>query len=274
MKTTSVLNIAHRGARSLAPENTLAAAQKALETGAEMWELDVAMSADGVLFLNHDDTLVRTSNVKAVFPERRPWRVADFTLAEIRQLDFGSWFNRQDPFGQIAAGQVSAADLARYAGEPAPTLAEALAFTRQHHWRVNVEIKDLSGAAGDVDVVEKAVALIEELQMDDRVLLSSFNHRYLQRVKAANPRLNTAALVSRPGLKPAALLKRLGAKGYHPSYVAAVWPGAIANLRARGFEVNVWTVNDERKMRRLIKAGVSGIITDFPQRLRQLLQGR
>ena len=99
------LNIAHRGARSLAPENTLAAAQKGLDTGADMWELDVGMTADGALFLIHDDTLERTSNAAQVFPQRAPWRVHEFTFDEIRQLDFGSWFVEQDPFGQIAAGK-------------------------------------------------------------------------------------------------------------------------------------------------------------------------
>jgi len=73
------LNIAHRGARSLAPENTLAAARKALEVGADMWELDVRMTADGALILSHDSSLESTSNVKDVFPDRRPWRIQDLT---------------------------------------------------------------------------------------------------------------------------------------------------------------------------------------------------
>ena len=95
------LNIAHRGASSLAPENTLAAARKALDLGADMWELDVQMTADGELVILHDNTLKRTSNVETIFPVRRPWRVHQFNLNEIRQLDFGSWFEEQDPFGQV-----------------------------------------------------------------------------------------------------------------------------------------------------------------------------
>ena len=106
------LNIAHRGARSLVPENTLAAARKGLAIGADLWELDVAMSADGVPFVVHDDTLARTSNVKAVYPDRSPWTNHLFTWAEIQQLDFGSWFVTTDPFKQIAAGNVSQAEQA------------------------------------------------------------------------------------------------------------------------------------------------------------------
>jgi glycerophosphoryl diester phosphodiesterase len=264
------LTIAHRGASSLAPENTIAAARKALELGAEMWELDVALTAEGQLIVIHDDTLTRTSNVAAHFPDRWPWPVHGFTLAQIRRLDFGSWFIDRDPFGQIAAGHVSPPDLASYIGLPAPTLSEALAFTRDSDWRVNVEIKDLSGTPGDTTVVAQVVALIERLAMPDRVLISSFNHGYIGRVKAANPGLATGLLVENPVDDPAALLRRFGAQAYHP-HAAAIPPGTIADLRAQGFDVNIWTVNDEAAMQHLIEAGASGLFTDFPQRLKTLL---
>src|SRR5512146_2902913 len=143
------LNIAHRGARSLAPENTLTAARLGLEIGADLWELDVAVTSDEELVILHDDTLERTSNVQQVFPERAPWAVHTFSLAELRQLDFGSWFNQKDPFGQVAAGKVTPAMQASYAGLPIPTLRDALVFTRDADWRVNVEIKDASGTPGD-----------------------------------------------------------------------------------------------------------------------------
>lgn len=258
--------IAHRGACSLAPENTLAAARQALRLGADMWELDTQLTRDGELVVVHDDRLERTSNARQALPGRRPWFVRDLTLDEIRRLDCGSWFNRQDPFKQIAAGAVSRSDQESYAGERAPTLREALMFTRDNDWRVNVEIKSLGRAPGAASVVEKVVALIEELGMTDRVLISSFNQRYLERVKAANPAIATGVLVGLPVLNPPALLRRLKAQAYHPCAMV-IRPEAIAALRRCGFEVNVWTVNDEKTMRRLIEAGVSGIITDFPQTL-------
>ena len=265
------LNIAHRGARSLAPENTLAAARKGLEVGADMWELDVALTADGVPYLVHDDTLERTSDVAERFPERRPWKTFDFTLAEIRQLDFGSWFNKEDPFGQIAAGVVSEADQAGYAGEPAPTLEEALIFTRDHNWRVNVEIKDLSGTPGDDDAVEKVVATIEALGLVDQVLISSFNHSYLTRVKQVNPNIATGALVYRPSPKPpATLLQDLQAQAFNPRE-GLLQPETIRQLHEQGIMVNVYTVNDEATMRTLIEARAGGIFTDFPQILQPIL---
>lgn len=266
----ATLNIAHRGARSLAPENTLAAARRALALGADLWELDVAMTADGELFVVHDDTLERTSNVAAVFPERKPWSNHLFILAEIKQLDFGTWFVETDPFKQIAAAAVTDAELASYRGEPAPTLREALVFTSDNNWRVNIELKDLTGTPGDAVVVEKTVALVDELGMAGRVLISSFNHGYIERVKAANPQITTAALVSGADPDPAALLRRLHAQAYNPK-AGQIRPADISLLRDQGFDVYVWTVNDEKTMQELIDARVSGIFTDFPQLLEPLL---
>lgn len=263
------LNIAHRGARSVAPENTLAAAQKAVDFGADMWELDVAVSADGIPFLLHDDTLTRTSNVRELFPDRSPWLAHEFTWAEIRQLDFGSWFEQHDPLGEIAAGNVSRAELDSYRGLPAPTLEESLLFTRDHQWRVNVEIKDLQHTPHDGEVVEKVVNLIERLDMVDAVLLSSFNYRYLKRVKTACSKLDVGVLVSQPTPDPFALLKPLSSTTYHPEQ-RLIQPHEIAQLRQAGVAVNVWTVNEMESMRTLIKAGATGIITDFPQRLKAL----
>ncbi|MCL4561469.1 MAG: glycerophosphodiester phosphodiesterase [Chloroflexi bacterium] len=266
------LNIAHRGARSLAPENTLAAARKAFEIGADMWELDVARSADGELFVLHDDTLERTSNAAEVFPDRRPWRAGDFALAEIRRLDFGSWFNRRDPFGQIAAGQVSEAEQRAFVGERAPTLREALLFTRDRAWRVNVEIKDHTGFPADRVIVEQVVAMIDELGLAGSVLLSSFNHAYLTRAKAVNSRLPLAALVETPQANPAGMLLRLGVPAYNPD-VALTNPEEVARLCEMGFQVYLWTVNEIEPMRAFARAGAAGIITDFPQRFKEVQAG-
>lgn len=269
---TRTLIIAHRGASSLAPENTLASARKALELGADMWELDVAMSQDGELFLLHDDTLERTSNAADIFPGRRPWNAWEFTLEEIRLLDFGSWYGQRDPCGLIAAGVLSYADTCAYCGEPAPTLREALLFTREHDWRVNVEIKDLSGTPGDGVVVERVVGLIHDLGMGEQVIISSFNHGYLRRVRALDKDLITAALVEEAHPDPAALLAELGAQAYNPC-LECIHPAEIAALHELGYGVNIWTVNEEADMRRLMDAGVSGLFTDYPQRLKVVLGG-
>ncbi len=139
---------AHRGARSLAPENTLAAARAALAAGAHMWEIDLRMSRDEELVLVHDPDLKRTTDAESKFPGRGPWLVDDFTLGELKSLDFGSWFAKADPFGQIAAGEISTSQLAKYTGEAAVTLEEAILFTIRNDWLLNVEIKDSPGRPG------------------------------------------------------------------------------------------------------------------------------
>ncbi len=267
------LVIAHRGARSLAPENTLAAARKALEAGADMWELDVAVTADGELIVVHDDTLDRTCNVAEVYPDRRPWQVWDFTLAEIQALDCGSWFQQRDPFGQIKGGNVSDEDVASYAGERAPTLRQALEFTRDNDWRVNVELKDQPTDTLGQILVEKTVALVQELGMEagDRVAISSFNHDYLRRIRALNPRIAIQALTSQPIDDLSEYLGDLGTVACNPK--SGAWsPGELKELGQAGIQMNVWTVNDEGEMEQLVDAKVHGIITDFPQVLVRLLK--
>ena len=117
------LNVAHRGASAYAPEHTLAAYRLALAQGADFVEQDLAVTKDGVLICLHDPTLDRTTNVEEVFPDRsttvtwegkteRAWLANDFTLAEIKQLDAGSWFDR------------------KFAGERIPTFDEAVAVVR------------------------------------------------------------------------------------------------------------------------------------------------
>lgn len=269
--TDRVLNIAHRGARSLAPENTLAAARKALECCADMWELDVMMTACGELVIHHDDSLDRTSNARELHPGRRPWRVRDFTLEELRRLDFGSWFAREDPFGSIGSGAVSLSEAESFIGEPVLTLSEALEFTKRAGWLVNVEMKDLTGAPGHDVIVEKTVACIEKLKMEGRVLLSSFNHSYLLRAKALNPGIAAGALVKSLQADPLGLLRGLNAEAYHPRD-GAFRLEDLPLLRKEGRRALVWVVNEENRMRELIRAGVDGIFTDFPQLLNDLLK--
>jgi glycerophosphoryl diester phosphodiesterase len=250
----------------------MAAARKALKAGADMWELDVCMTRDGELVVIHDTTLDRTSNAKRVFPHRRPWGVHEFTLEEVRRLDFGTWFIERDPFGQIASGAVTLAEASSYAGEPVPLLKEALAFTGEHDWAVNIEIKDLRGTAGDARVVGKVVALIEEMGMLDRVHVSSFNADYLRRVRLRNPDLSVGVLRSRRLRNPRALLSKLGTHYYHPR-IGFTGIRDIQRLRDEGIDVLVWVVNDEKTMRELIDARVCGIFTDFPQKLALVQSG-
>lgn len=151
--------VAHRGASHYAPENTLAAGEAAValnHTGVNLvgCEWDVRVSADGVLFLMHDTTLRRTTNVAEVFPGREQERAENFTLAELRQLDAGSWFVDGDPHDTIRAGIVPGAVAESYRGAAVPTFAEVLAFSREHGLAVDVDLKAPPGDHPFAPVVE------------------------------------------------------------------------------------------------------------------------
>ena len=199
-----IMNIAHRGARSLAPENTIAAAEKGLANGADAWEIDVQMTRDGELVLVHDNTLDRTSNVVNIekLGPRNPWPVHEFTLDELRSLNFGDWFIKTDPFGQIAAGAVSPTDLESYRLTPVTTLDYALTWTRERDWLINVEIKDLTGLPGDDEIVSKVIQLIKTMDMSGRVIISSFKPEYVSQVKLTRPDIAAALLVEEAPADP------------------------------------------------------------------------
>jgi glycerophosphoryl diester phosphodiesterase len=262
---------AHRGARSLAPENTLAAGQKAVAVGADGWEVDVRLTKDGQCVLFHDLGLLRTTDFRRRFGS---WKlkaplVTALTLAEIRSLDAGSWFNASDPFGQIRAGLVTQADLMSYRGEKVPTLGQALDFTRENNWMINIELKDMWNFGG-LSIVDQAAADVARRDMIDQVLISSFNKNYLLRLQQVLPRVNTALLTARVPPDAAEQLAALKAKAIHPRFDGLGEP-ALARLRKRGYLVNVYTLNDAQLMKQFVSAGVDGIFTDFPHVLRTLL---
>lgn len=266
----NVVVMAHRGFRGIVPENTLEAAQKGFESGAEYWETDVAASSDGTLVIMHDDNLVRTTDAKAKFPSRSPWTVYDFTLAELKSLDAGSWYAAADQFKQIAAGRVTQKDLASFAGIKVPTFAEALELTKRNGWKINVEIKDATGRACDAWIVEKTAEAIKSFGMQDSVVVSSFNHEYLIRMKKAAPEIRVAALIDRPIPDPVGELKRIGAMALNPNF-KYLDEATVQAVRKAGFDVFVWTPNEKADMERLVKWGVTGLITDFPDRALETL---
>ena len=267
-----VLNIAHRGARSLAPENTLAAAEKGFEAGADLWETDVVATRDGELILFHDDSLVRTTDAKERFPDRSPWYYSTFTLEEIRTLDAGIRYVQGDPFGQIAAGAVSSEAVNTFYGIKVPTLKEGLALTADLDWRVNLELKDLPPPLTGFPLPERVLALIDAQRFDTgRIIISSFNHNWLRRVRQMRPDIAIHALIGDSGFEP------LDWGNYEFATYNAnfrlIDEAQIAKAMKNGVRVNLWTVNDPSDLKRFIAAGASGFFTDFPQRLAALLNG-
>ncbi|HHW48137.1 MAG TPA: glycerophosphodiester phosphodiesterase, partial [Clostridiaceae bacterium] len=158
--------IAHRGAPKHAPENTIAAFRKALELGAEGIELDVHLSADGHLVVIHDEKVDRTSDGKGLVKEK--------TLEELKALDFGSWFSKE------------------FKGETIPTLDEVLELLKSWTGIINIEIK--GGSVFYPNIEEKVVRKIEKLKIEEKIIISSFNHYSLVEIKKLNPKIKTGIL--------------------------------------------------------------------------------
>lgn len=266
-----VVNIAHRGARSVAPENTLMAGQKAVEIGADLWEVDVGVSGDETLILFHDTTLERTTNVADVFPDRSNDPFTTFSFEEIRQLDAGSWFVETDPFGQIGAGAVPESDLAECRAQKVPTLEEILVFTRDAGFGVNLELKDLPGDMAAFPLPARVLSLARELEVGpDQIIFSSFNHEWLREIMALAPEYRIQALIGDPEDQPLDWGDERFAV-YNPRHTL-IKEEKIRALAEKNIGVNLWTVNEEKDMKRFIAAGAQGIITDFPQRLKRLVR--
>ncbi len=257
------LCIAHRGARAYAPENTLEAARLGYDVGSHMWELDANYTKDFQLVILHDDTLTRTTNVEQVFPNRDSYRVCDFTLEEILSLDAGSWYGETDPFQTIH--ELTEEKINSYKGLKVPTLEEALNLTRELNWFVNLEIKNHEHLIGHERVTKDVINLVKSCKVEDRVLLSSFQHTYLREAKQIMPELPRGALIEKERPEnPLALCQELEVVAYHPGR-QFLHIEDIAPLREAGYYIYVWTVNDMEEAKKLFEAGITGIFTDFPE---------
>ena len=239
------LIVAHRGANSLAPENTLSALKKSIGR-ADFIEIDTQLSKDGIAIIMHDDTLLRTTNVSQLveFDLKKPYKVSDFTFDELKSLDYGSWFYRE-----------------KAQAEPLLTLHDALMFIKENNLFLNLEIKDISSAFGDEEVVESVVKEINDTLCGDRILISSFRHEYLKLIKT-KLHIPTAALVEDTHPKELiSYLRELGVDGYCLND-ELVDKKSVAMLREEGFFVGVYTVNSAIRSHELFEMGVNFVFSD------------
>jgi glycerophosphoryl diester phosphodiesterase len=250
-----VLTVAHRGASAYAPENTLAAARLGIEMRADLVEVDVQRSSDGALVLFHDTTLARTTDAEEVFPGRAPWRLADFTLAELRQLDAGSW------------------KAPEYAGERIPTLREALAVIRPSRSGLLLELKSPAlypGIEAEIAAAMRAVpGYVESSVRNGRLVVQSFDFASMETYAALEPDV-PIGLLGRPA---PALLSELAtyADQVNPNHrlIDAEYVDAVHDA---GLDMLVYTVNEVADMQRSVALGVDGVITDRPDVLERVLR--
>lgn len=238
------LNLAHRGARKVAPENTVPAVTRAMELGADGVEIDVQRTRDGELVVIHDETLEATTDGSGIIREH--------TLEELKHLDAGVWFG------------------AEWAGTRIPTLDEIFDALPESAI-VNVELKRDSWQSDGLE--DAALDHIRRRTLWDRVIVSSFNPFILWRLRTAAPQLRLGLLYQpeMPWLLNRAWPRRLlPLAALHPFHTQ-VTPALVAHAHDAGIQINTWTVNEPARMRELIEMGVDGIITDVPDVLNRVL---
>lgn len=259
-------NIAHRGARSLAPENTMTAFRKALEVGAHGIESDVRISADGRLILHHDFTFERTTDIARVFPKRKSQPVHTFDWREISRLNAGSWFAESDPFATIATGEVSPSEVAAFYGSAIPLLEEVLVFVREHHLFFNIEIKPQPAVGAAFDLAAHVIKQVERARLDnDSFSISSFDHQYLRRVKELRADIEVNALIGENLARP----QDWGDYEFavYNANVDLIDMLQLQKAWRHGCRVNLYTVNQLAQMQHYLEIGVGKVITDYPQLL-------
>lgn len=239
------LIIAHRGARDVAPENTLAAFRAALEAGADGIELDVTRCATGEIVVIHDDTVDRTTDGHG--------RVAEMPFAALHELDAGRWFGEA------------------FRGERIPLLEEVLDLVGGK-LRINIEIKGKNWR--DEGVEARVAEMIRQRGLISSIIISSFNPWALQRMRRAAPDVRLGFLYAMPKLgvdfAPFFAPRFWGAEALHP-HLALVDDTYVARCQRLGLRLNVWTVNAPEDIQRFAALGVDGIITDHPALAKDLL---
>ncbi|WP_217140534.1 glycerophosphodiester phosphodiesterase family protein [Streptomyces sp. AC627_RSS907] len=252
--------IAHRGASGYAPENTLAAVDKAAELGIRWVENDVQRTRDGELVVLHDDNLRRTTDVEEVFPDRAPWKVKDFTAAEIARLDAGSWFGSE------------------YAGARVPTLKQYVDRVEHNHQKLLLELKNPQLYPGIERETLKVLAnegWLDRPHVAGRLIVQSFSADSIRTVHELKPAVKTGFLGT-PSVADLPAYAKFTDQ-INPSY-GSLTRGYVASVHAftgphgRRMEVSTWTVDDADTARRVAAYGVDGVISNRPDVVRDAVR--
>ena len=229
--------VAHRGASRAAPENTLSAMRKAVEYGADYAECDVFQTKDGEIVLFHDEEMERTTGKGGMI-----W---DYTLAELKELEVGSWFKEE------------------FRGEPIPTLQEVIRAVKGKI-KLNIEVK-VSGK--DPEIAQKVVDIIRTENIGEECMVTSFEKPVIEKIKEIAPDLITGFIFDEE--HPPDIFD--GNWDYVCSKRNIVDETFVQKAKQNGKKIFVWTVNYPAEMKKLIALGVDGIITDVPNVLMEIL---
>ena len=233
--STKPLVWAHRGASGYAPENTLAAFQKAVDLGADGVELDIQLTKDDQIVVIHDEMIDRTSDGKG-------W-VKDYTLEELRAFNY----NRTKP---------------EYKHADIPTMRDVFELLKPTGLFINIEIK--TGVVFYEKIEEKILALTKEMGMEDRVCYSSFNHYTVTRIHELKPDAEVGFLYADGPIDMPSYGVKHGVNALHPALYNLQYDGFVKECKEKGLKLNVWTVNERPYMEMCCQYGVDAIITNYP----------
>lgn len=234
---------AHRGASAYAPENTLAAFEKAAVMKSDGVELDVQLTLDGTVVVAHDEELERVSDGTGY--------LKDYAFAQLRRLNF----NKTHP---------------EYATAQIPTLEEVYELLKPTGLTVNVEFK--TGIFWYRGIEEKVLDLTARMGMEERVIYSSFNHYTLAHIRREKPDAKTGLLYSDNWIDTAPYARDIvKVDALHPALYHLQDTEYVKTAHRYGLETHVWTVNDEEYMRMCVRMGVEAIITNKPDLCRSVV---
>ncbi len=255
--TTEPVIVGHRGAGGTSPENTLAAVREARSADADVVEVDVQLSADGVPFIFHDSTGTRTTDVAEVFPDRAGERITSFTWAELQQLEAGGYFSQ------------------RYDGESIPHLDEVARTVAGSPLVVNIELKSPEHSLGVESTLAESLRndpLWQRLMERDQVVVSSFSESSLTTFHALMPEV---PLLQIGAIPDDATLERWAsyATGVVTNY-RTLDPADVERVDSFGLDLSLYTVNAPEAVLEAVSLCVEEIITDFPREMARLLDGK
>ncbi len=233
-----IMNIAHRGASGYAPENTLAAFDKAVEMQADYIEIDVQLSKDDLPVVIHDDTLDRTTNGTGT--------ISAYTLQELKSLDAGSWFDK------------------KYTGEKIPSLNEVLEMYGE---KINIliELKSPELYPGVEEKVAEALAKYK-LDTSNNIVIQSFNHPSVIKSAELLPEITHGVLAGEnyKNVTDQQLQEFATYAEYFNPNLKIVSSELVNKVHQAGMKISPYTIKTESEAERLYKFGVDGLITDYP----------
>lgn len=237
-QNNQVTIMAHRGASGIAPENTLSAIKEAINLNADYAELDVQETADGEIILLHDNGLKRTTGL-----DKNIW-ITNYD--EIKFLDAGSWFSE------------------KYKGEPIPKFKDVIDLVRGK-LKLNIELKT---NGHEKQLADRVVKIVKDKNVSKECFFTSFDYAQIKRVKEIDSTLKVGLIFKKMPDTTDVFKLKIEALSVHYSLIDQSF---ILKASESDKEIFVWTVNDENEMKKFVELNVKGIITNYPDKLKKVI---